>query len=397
MGKLSSAVGRHHRPLRYVLVVAGLLLIVAALAGVKGAQIGSLMAMGKQMQKAGPPPEAVGSAVAQAQSWETTLSAVGSISGLKSVAVSNQVPGVITRIRFESGRVAEQGEILVQLDTDVERAQLSSAEARRDLAVQMANRARTLAKENVITRAQLDEAEAQFRTSQSDLATIKAQLELKVIRAPFKGRLGIRAVSVGQYLTPGTTITTLDAIGETLVDFTLPQEEQNSVSVGQPLRVTIEGQAEPIEGTVSAVEPTVDPVSRHLRLRGTIAGQKTKLRPGMFVKVQVVQPKQAPVVSVPATAIVHASYGDSVFVIEPKKPGTPGMDQTPDGKPIKMARQQFVRLGAARGDFVAVTKGIKAGQELVSAGAFKLRNNTPVVVDNRIKPKAEMDPRPENR
>jgi membrane fusion protein, multidrug efflux system len=397
MGKLASAFHRHRRPVRYLIVIGGLLLIVAVLVGIKASQIGSLMKMGKQMQKMGPPPEAVASAVARAESWETTLSAVGSISGLKSVAVSNEAPGIVTRIRFESGRVVKQGEVLVELDTDVERAQRASAQARRELAVRSARRQRAMAAEKVITPAELDESEAQLKTAESDLAAISAQLDRKVVRAPFKGRLGIRAVNVGQYLGPGTTITTLDAIGDNFVDFTLPQEEQASISVGLPIRVTMEGAAEPIAGTITAIDPTVDPVTRHLRIRGKIAVDQVKTRPGMFVKVQVIEPKRAPVVAVPATAIIHASYGDSVFAIEPKKPGSPGMDQTPDGKPVKIARQQFVRVGGARGDFVAIHKGLKPGQELVSAGAFKLRNGSPVVVDNRIKVNPQLDPKPENR
>jgi len=181
------------------------------------------------------------------------------------------------------------------------------------------------------------------------------------------------------------------------VDFTLPQEDLALVSVGLPVRVTFEGSAEKAEGTISAVDPTVDPTTRNAKIRATIPEQDAKPRPGMFVNVQVVQPKQQSLVAVPLTAIVHASFGDSVFVVEPKKQGSPGMDKTPDGKPVKIARQQFVRLGQTRGDFVAITKGVTAGQEVVSAGAFKLRNNSPVVVDNSVKPDAGLDPHPGNR
>jgi len=222
-------------------------------------------------------------------------------------------------------------------------------------------------------------------------------VDRKVVRAPFKGRLGIRAVNPGQYLTPGTTITTLDAIGATFVDFTLPQEDLALVNVGQAVRVTFEGSAEKAEGTISAIEGTVDPTTRNAKIRATLPEQEAKPRPGMFVNVQVIQPKQQAVVAVPLTAIVHASFGDSVFVVEPKKPGSPGMDKTPDGKEVKIARQQFVRLGQTRGDFVAITKGVTARQEIVTAGAFKLRNNSPIVVDNTVKPDAGLDPHPENR
>ena len=382
---------------RYLLVAAGLLVVVGILVGIKGAQIGSLMAMGKQMMAGGPPPEAVGSAVAKAENWETTVAAVGSISSLRNVSVSNEVPGTVSKIRFESGQIAREGQVLVELDAGVERAQLASADARRELAGRTAQRSKILADGNVISRSQLDEVDAQLKTATTDTAALRAAVDRKVIRAPFRGRLGIRAVNVGQYLTPGTTVTTLDAMGGTFADFTLPQEELATVKVGMPVRVTIEGVKKPLDGTISAVDPTIDPTTRNVKLRAAIPDLAENTRPGMFVNVQVITPEQKAVVSVPATAVVHASFGDSVFVIEDKKPGSPGMDTSPDGKPVKIARQQFVRVGVARGDFVAITKGVTAGQQVVSAGAFKLRNNSPVVVDNTVQAKPQLDPKPENR
>jgi membrane fusion protein, multidrug efflux system len=382
---------------RYLLVIGGLLVVIGLLAGIKGAQIGKLMAMGKQMQVSGPPPEAVGSAVAQAETWETTVAAVGSISSLRSVAVSNEVPGTVSKIRFESGQIAREGQVLVELDADVERAQVASADARRDLASRNAERSKLMAAKSAISSAQMDEAEAQLKTAITDTAALRAQVERKVIRAPFRGRLGIRAVNVGQYLTPGTTVTTLDAMGGTFVDFSLPQEELASVGVGMPVRVTMEGAKDALTGKISAVESTVDPMTRNVKIRAAIPELPGSPRPGMFVTVDVIKPTQSAVVAVPATAIVHASYGDSVFVIDDKKPGSPGMDRTPDGKPIKIARQQFVRTGAARGDFVAIAKGVTAGQLVVSAGAFKLRNNSPVIVDNSVQAAPQLAPHPENR
>jgi membrane fusion protein (multidrug efflux system) len=325
------------------------------------------------------------------------VSAIGSISSLKSVAVSNEVPGTVSKIRFESGQVAREGQVLVELDAEVERAQVASADARRDLAGRNAERSQKLAAGNVISKAQLDDVEAQLKTATTDTAALRAQVGRKVIRAPFRGRLGIRAVNVGQYLTPGTTVTTLDAMGGTFVDFSLPQEELATVTVGLPVRITMEGTKDSLTGKISAIDPTVDPTTRNLKIRAAIPELPGNPRPGMFVTVEVIKPTQAQVVAVPATAIVHASYGDSVFVIEDKKPGTPGMDTSPAGKPVKIARQQFVRTGAARGDFVAIAKGITVGQEIVSAGAFKLRNNAPVVVDNSVQAKPELAPHPPNR
>lgn len=381
----------------YLLVVGGLLVVLALLGGIKGAQFRKLLGMGEQFQKMGPLPEAVGSATARADTWETGVSAIGSISSLKSVAVSNEVPGTVSKIRFESGQVAREGQVLVELDAEVERAQVASADARRDLAGRNAERSQKLAAGNVISKAQLDDVEAQLKTATTDTAALRAQVGRKVIRAPFRGRLGIRAVNVGQYLTPGTTVTTLDAMGGTFVDFSLPQEELATVTVGLPVRITMEGTKDSLTGKISAIDPTVDPTTRNLKIRAAIPELPGNPRPGMFVTVEVIKPTQAQVVAVPATAIVHASYGDSVFVIEDKKPGTPGMDTSPAGKPVKIARQQFVRTGAARGDFVAIAKGITVGQEIVSAGAFKLRNNAPVVVDNSVQAKPELAPHPPNR
>ena len=377
-------------------MVLGLLVVVGVLGGIKGAQIGKLIAMGKQFQASGPPPETVSTSVAQAETWETTVAAVGSISGLRNVTVSNEVPGTISKIRFESGQVVREGQVLVELDSEVERAQMASADARRDLAERTLKRSKVLAGGNAISASQLDEVEAQLKSSTTDAAALRAQVGRKVIRAPFRGRLGIRAVNVGQYLNPGTMITTLDSMGGTFVDFALPQEDLATVKVGLAVRVTMEGTQEQLTGTISAIDPTIDPTTRNVKIRAAIPEPANKPRPGMFVNVQVIQKAQQAVVAIPVTALLHASYGDSVFIIEDKPAGSPGMATTPDGKPVKMARQQFVRTGAARGDFVAITKGVTPGQVVVSAGAFKLRNNSPVVIDNSAQATPELALHPQN-
>ena len=374
----------------------GLLVVVGLLGAIKGAQIGKLIAMGKQFQASGPPPETVSTSVAQAETWETTVAAVGSISGLRNVTVSNEVPGTISKIRFESGQVVREGQVLVELDSEVERAQMASADARRDLAERTLKRSKVLAGGNAISASQLDEVEAQLKSSTTDAAALRAQVGRKVIRAPFRGRLGIRAVNVGQYLNPGTMITTLDSMGGTFVDFALPQEDLATVKVGLAVRVTMEGTQEQLTGTISAIDPTIDPTTRNVKIRAAIPEPANKPRPGMFVNVQVIQKAQQAVVAIPVTALLHASYGDSVFIIEDKPAGSPGMATTPDGKPVKMARQQFVRTGAARGDFVAITKGVTPGQVVVSAGAFKLRNNSPVVIDNSAQATPELALHPQN-
>ena len=398
-------VPKRRRRLRYVIVVLGLLVVIGALAAVKYRQIAMLIGLGETMEAAGPPPESVGSSVAAAHVWETTLSSVGSITGVESVAVATEMPGTVMRIRFDSGDLVKKGQVLVELDARAETAQLAAATARRDLAKINEARSRTLVAKAAVPRAELDDAETQLATANSEVAALRAQLAHKVVRAPFTGRAGIRAVNVGQYVGPGTRVTTLDAIGGVFVDFTLPQGDLGAVPVGSPVRVS----AAPAPraptsrperrstGTITAIDPTLDPATRNLRLRATVPEHGDKLRPGMFVTVTIVLPAQAEVVIVPLTAIVHAAYGNSVFVVEAKPPGSPGMATSPDGKPVKIARQRFVKLGATRGDFVAVSEGVKAGEQVVSEGAFKLRNGAPIVIDNRVKAKAELDPKPENR
>lgn len=391
-------VGVPHRRRRYLVVAGLLVVIVGALATIKFAQISKLMGFGKQMAAAGPPPEAVGTDVATSAAWAATVTAIGSVAGVQTVVVSNEVPGAVLQLHFESGQQVRAGQILVELDAATERAQLRAAQARRDNAEITARRSRELVAKEAIPQATLDADESAARAAEADVAAMQAQIEKKLVRAPFAGRLGIRAVNRGQYLAPGTMITTLDSIDGVYVDFSLPQEQLAVVRVGMPVRISVRGSSQPLEGTIHVVDPTVDAASRNLRLRADVLEPAGRvLRPGMFVNVAVVLPARRPFVVVPATAIVHASYGDSVFVVEDKPPGAPGMRMTPDFRPVKIVRQQIVRVGPARGDFVAITEGVREGQAVVVAGAFKLRNGSPVIVDNAVKPTASLEPRLENR
>lgn len=384
--------------IRWLLTIVGIFVVIGTLTALKGAQIGMLIGFGKQAEKDGPPPEAVSTAVAEEQAWEGTLSAVGSIASTKGVALAADAPGVVTRIHFDSGATVKQGQVLVEIDANVERAQLASAIARKELATTTIARTRALASKGAISQAQLDADEAALRTATTDVEGLQAQIAKKTIRAPFAGKLGIRSVNLGQYLQPGTPVTVLETIDALHVDFSLPQEQLARVAVGQPVRVTLEGTAaSPLAGTIAAVDPTVDATTRTIKLRADVAAKTDALRPGMFVRVEVILPEKTKSVIVPATAVVHAPYGDSVFVVEPRKSDAPGVATTPDGKPVKVARQQFVRIGDARGDFASVLEGVKPSEEIVSAGAFKLRNNAPVVVDNTKQPAPKLDPHPENR
>lgn len=385
---------------RYLLPILGLVALIGALVGVKYSQISMLIANGKAWKQAGPPPEAISTAPAQQQAWEGTLEAVGSIAAARGVAVSNDAPGVVARIDFESGAVVRRGQTLVELDTGVERANLASAKARVELANVTAGRTRALVKSGSIAAAQLDSDEAQLKTATTDMAALQAQIDRKIVRAPFAGRLGIRLVNLGQYLNPGTSVTVLEAIDSVYVDFTLPQQYLPDLKVGMPVRVTVGDEGAdhaPQDGTIAAVDPEIDATTRTIKVRASLPNQREKLRPGMFANVSVVMPDRPSRVIVPATAVVHAPYGDSVFVIEDKKDEAGSPVTGADGKPAKAARQQFVRVGDARGDYVAILDGVARGDEVVSSGAFKLRNGSGVVVKNDVGLPPELSPRPENR
>jgi membrane fusion protein (multidrug efflux system) len=376
--------------MRYLIVILGLVVLIGALVAIKGSQIGMLIGMGEAMKKAGPPPEVVATTVAEKQIWENTLSAVASVVTAKGVAVSNDAPGMVSRIRFESGNSVKQGDILVELDTSVERAQLASLRAKHDLAEISVRRSTALASSGAVAQSQVDADSSQFKSLTADVNALAAQISRKTVRAPFTGKLGLRQVNLGQYLAPGTTVTTLEADKAIFIDFALPQQDLPKLHVGMTVRALQTGSPTPIaEGTISAIDPTVDPMTRTIKVRASLPLTEDKLRPGMFVRVDVVLPEKNEVVAVPQTAIVHASYGDSVFVGE-QKPG-------PDGKPRKVAQQQFVKLGTTRGDFVAVVDGVKVDQEVVTAGAFKLRNGIPLKVNNQGGPVPSLNPRPENR
>ncbi len=392
--------------MRFVIAAGLSLLVIGILAGTKFAQISSLIRFGEAAQAAGPPPEAVGTAVAQGGAWESVLEAVGSVAAGRGVTISNEIPGVVRAIRFESGAKVRAGQVLVELDAGVERAQLASLRAREDLATTTATRTRRLEASGASTKVQLDTDEAQLKTVSADARALQAQIEKKTLRAPFGGKLGIRSVNLGQYLNPGTPITVLESLDAVYIDFTIPQQQVARVPVGTAIRIVLPGTQPPqtLAGKVAAVDPNVDAVTRAVKLRASVQENKDddktnedKLRPGMFVNVSVVLPERANVVFVPATTVMRAPYGNSVYVIENRKDDKGRPVTGPDGKPAKAARQQFVRIGVSRGDFVAIDEGVTAGQEVVVLGAFKLRNGAPVMVNNQTKLAPSQTPNPPNR
>lgn len=368
---------------RILFAVLGLLVVIAILAGVKALQIRAMVNQGKALV---PPPETVTTALVATDSWVADLSAVGSLSAVQGVSVAAELPGKVVAIAFRSGSTVRKGDLLVRQDVSFEEAQLPGLLAQVRLARAELERARRMVGEKIISQSDYDRAAAAHDQALSQLDTVRATIAKKTIRAPFSGRIGIRQVNLGQILREGDAIVTLQSLDPIHVDFSLPQQHLARLRTGQTVRLTCDALPdETFSGRVSAITPLVDAETRNLSVQATVSNPSERLRPGMFVTVALGLSEQRPVRVIPATAVLYAPYGDSVFVVE----------QAKDRKG-KQLRQQFVRLGEKRGDLVAVTAGLKGGETLVSTGVFKLRNGQTVVVDNRLAPRFSGSPRPEN-
>jgi membrane fusion protein (multidrug efflux system) len=331
------------------------------------------------------------------ETWENRLFSVGTIAPARGVTVSNDAAGVVSTIKFQSGQTVRRGQVLVELDSRVERAQLVSLHAQLALARVSAERARSLFKDNAVPKAQLDSAESAMQSATANAAALQAQIDRKTVRAPFDGRLGIRLINLGQYLNPGTGITDLQSTDANFVDFTLPQQQLKQIAVGMVVRIN-EGLPGPrAEATIAAIDPTLDPMTRSGRVRAAVRKMDGLVSPGMFVNVSVVLPEKRNVTLVAATSLIHASFGDSVFAVEERTDDHGVVAAGPDGEPALLARQQFVKTGEARGDFVEIVEGVRQGQESVAQGAFKLRNGAPVKINNSVKVDPQLSPHPENR
>ena len=336
-----------------------------------------------------PPPEAVTSVVAQPEVWPATTGVIGTMEAVHGVMVSSDLPGTVTKINFDSGKAVHEGDILVELDTREERAQLASLEAQRDLAKVNYGRMEQLVKEGVISRLEYDQATAQQKQTEANVGQIRATIERKTIRAPFSGTLGIRKVNLGQYLSAGNAVVQLQALNPIYVNFGLPQQALGQVRVGRALRVTSEdlpGKA--FTGKVTALDSVIDQTTRNVQVQATLANPEGKLQPGMFVQVEVVLGASRTVVPLPASAVSYAPYGDSVFVITDLK--------DPKGHSYRGVRQQFIKLEGSRGDQVAVVSGLNPGDEVVTSGVFKLRNGAAVQVNNKVQPGNNPAPKPED-
>lgn len=336
-----------------------------------------------------PPPEAVTSLVAKTQSWPTTTNVVGTIAAIHGVTVSADLPGIVSKINFESGKYVQAGDVLVELDTREEHAQLASLEAQRDLAKINYARIKQLVDEGVISKQDFDKATADQRATEANVAQIKATIERKTIKAPFSGVLGIRQANLGQYLAPGGAIVPLQQVDPIYVNFGVPQDVMSHLRKGQTVQMVADDLGgKKFAGRINALDSVVDPATRNVTVQATVSNPNGALHPGMFVKIDVGVGANRTVIPVPASAINYAPYGDSVYVIADGK----GMD----GKPAKVVQQHFVKIEGSKGDQVGIVSGINAGDEIVTSAVFKLRNGAAVAVNNKVQPGNDPAPKPED-
>jgi membrane fusion protein (multidrug efflux system) len=371
---------------RMILMLVVAITVIAGLGFVKFRQVKAAIATGASFQ---PPPTAVTTIVARSETWPSTMNVIGTAKAIQGVTVSADLPGTVNKINFESGKRVQEGDVLVELDTRQERAQLAAMEAQRDLAKINFGRVEQLVKQGVIARTEFDNATAQQKATEAQVGEIRATIARKTIRAPFSGVLGIRQVDLGQYLAAGQPIVPLQALNPIYVNFGVPQQSAPQVGVGHKLVVSsADLPGVEFAGRVTAVDAVVSEETRNVQVQATVPNRQDKLHPGMFVQVAVVSGSNRPVIALPATAISYAPYGDSVFVVTDIK------DQS--GKTFRGVRQTFVKVEGARGDQVGVVSGINPGDEIVTSGVFKLRNGAPIQVNNKILPGNNPKPNPED-
>ncbi len=366
-------------------VVLALVALFLVIAGIKVLQFVTMISAGKKMV---PPPTTVTSAEAKKADWQPMLTAIGSVSPVQGAMISAELAGTVKEINFQSGALVKKGDVLLKMDVSPEEAQLRSAKADEELAKNDLDRARDLAARKVISAAEFDAAQSKYAQKKAAMENIQSTIDKKQIRAPFDGTAGIRAVNPGQMVKVGDPLVSLQTMGQVYFDFALPQQQLAEVKQDLAVRVTTDAvPGHEFEGKLTAINSSIDPATRNVTLQATLDNPDNVLRAGMFGRIKVLLPKNNPTLFVPATAVSYAPFGNSVYVIEKKKDEKTGEESL-------ALRQQFIRTGETRGDFVAVTEGLKVGEQIVSTGVFKLRNGMNVVVDNKLAPKAELAPKP---
>jgi membrane fusion protein (multidrug efflux system) len=331
-------------------------------------------------------PQIVSAAKAESSEWQPRISAVGSLRAVRGAELSLEVPGVVDEIAFQSGDEVKAGQVLLHLRSEDEVAKLQSLEATAQLAQITYDRDIKQLKAQAISQAIVDNDEANLRNARAQVAQQKAIVEKKTLRAPFAGKLGLRQVDLGQFLSAGTVIATLQSLDPIFVDFLLPQQAVAEIAVGRSAKVKVDAfPGREFVGKITAINPKIETASRNIQVRATLANDDQKLLPGMFATVEIETGAAQRLVTLPQTAVSYNPYGSLVYIVDDKS-------QAPDGKPQLAARQVFVTTGATRGDQVAILKGVSEGDTVVTSGQIKLRNGVPVVVNNNAVPSNDAAP-----
>ena len=361
-----------------------LIAVAIVFGGIFGFQVFKAAMIKKFMSSMQAPPQTVSAIKAELSPWQPQIEAVGSLRAVRGADLSLEVSGVVDAISFNSGDDVKQGAELLKLRSDDDVAKLESLQAMAVLNELTLERDLKQFKIQAVSQATLDSDKANLKNAKAQVAQQQAILNKKTLQAPFAGHLGIRAVDLGQYLSAGTTIVTLQALDPVYMDFFVPQQSVDRIRIGAPVAVKVDAfKDQSFPGEISAINPKVDTSSRNVQIRATLKNPDHRLLPGMYATVDIVTGSPENYVTLPQTAITYNPYGDTVYVVD---------DKGADGKPQLIARQTFVTTGLTRGDQVAVLKGVSAGQMIVTAGQIKLHNGSPVVINNAITPTADASP-----
>jgi len=344
----------------------------------------------KSISAQGAPAQTVSTAKAQFTEWQGEFQAVGTLRAVRGADIAPELSGVITAIHFQSGQAVAAGAPLVQLNAESDLARLQSLAAAADLAQANYERDKKQLEFQAVSQAVVETDAATLKSARAQVAEQQALLNKKLVRAPFEGRLGIRAVDVGQYVNAGAKLVTLQALDPVYVDFYAPQKSLGKIALKQKIVLTTDAfQGQQFPGEVSSIDPKVDPATRNVQVRATVRNPKRTLLPGMFATVVLASGGPQRFLTLPQTAVSYNPYGDTVFVVEESK----GKDE----KVALVAQQKFVTTGETRGDQVAILSGIKEGDTVVTAGQIKLRSGFPVIINNSIQPTNEPAPQPKDQ
>jgi membrane fusion protein (multidrug efflux system) len=369
--------------IKMLITVVILAVVIGALVGLKAIQIGEIMAAIPNLQ---PPPASVSTTTVRSMDWPVESTAIGTIEPVQGVMLSVESAGVVTELAFESGQTVATGDLLLKLDTRSEVAQIAAAQAAADLAKISLDRSRQLLGRKTISQAEFDAADAEYKQAVANVANLEAVIEKKRIVAPFAGRLGIRRVNLGEYLTPGAEVVSLQSTDPIYANFFLPQRDLAYLKVGLEVEIIVDAFPGNVKtGKISAIAAEVDTATRMIEVQATLPNPQGELAAGMFVNVRIARAAPRQVHAVPASSVIYASFGNSIYVVEPAEAG--------EGF---IATQKFVRLGERRGDFIEVIEGLDLGDRVVSAGGLKLMSGAPVTINDGTEPEAQLDPTPDD-